>query len=399
MSEQTHRLTERISTVCRLTARDVEYLSAYHQPHVKVVPIGQPGQYRLTPAGYVGTIAAPDCRLILRPKLDRANLFLLLDPDQEWEETPAVFGHGSEEILDFLTIRFLALLQKRLSRGLRLGYVERREISPVLRGKLLVREQLRTTLGAPHCFHCQTEELTSEASWNRAVKTTLELLQDSELIDSALRTEIRKYADHLAQIKPLPVVAVRDPNTFRTAPVEYEPILNLCRTLISGLVPQQAGLTAACGSFLLNLEQVFESYVIRGIQRNWGGHGRCHLAVQQSFRVDRPTPGQPPIRFRPDLTIFGFDRPVQVLDAKWKRLYGAVANSKDFYQILAYCTGLGVRRAIIVYPGSVTRSWRYFLKEAAITVELCRLRIQGPRNACQRSLERLRRSVTDALPL
>ena len=81
-----------------------------------------------------------------------------------------------------------------------------------------------------------------------------------------------------------------------------------------------------------------------------------------------------------------------VVDAKWKRPAGAPAAA-DLYQMLAYCTGLGVGRAVLVYPGRRDGVRRYALRNAGICVEMRTLRVVGDAAACRRSLGRLGRGL------
>src|SRR5690348_2551335 len=73
-------LRERTPAECRLAAEDVAFLLAQHRTHLELMPAQRRGRYRLTPGGYVGTITAPTCRLVIRPKIPLDNLFYLLDP-------------------------------------------------------------------------------------------------------------------------------------------------------------------------------------------------------------------------------------------------------------------------------------------------------------------------------
>src|SRR5690348_12356458 len=100
------RLTERVPRVVRLRRADADFLLARHRGHVEVVPTGRPGRYRLTALGFAGVIAAPSCRLALRPKLPAVNLFHLLDP---LAPPPAAADHAApvdgDRLLDLLAGR------------------------------------------------------------------------------------------------------------------------------------------------------------------------------------------------------------------------------------------------------------------------------------------------------
>ncbi|HZT81251.1 MAG TPA: hypothetical protein VFA26_13560, partial [Gemmataceae bacterium] len=111
---RTHVLTEWASAVCRLAPDDVDFLLAHHRHHVELLPAGRRGRYLLTPRGHVGTIVAPTCRLVLRPKLPAASLLYFLDPDapppaaEDWATT-----RPGAEALDLLAGRLAQLLAER----------------------------------------------------------------------------------------------------------------------------------------------------------------------------------------------------------------------------------------------------------------------------------------------
>ena len=61
----------------------------------------------------------------------------------------------------------------------------------------------------------------------------------------------------------------------------------------------------------------------------------------------------------------------------------------DLYQMLAYCTALGVGRAALVYPGRRDGVRVFPLHNAPIRVEMYTLRVVGEPARCLRSLKRL----------
>src|SRR5215210_3542032 len=82
MSEpRTLRLTEYRPREARLRRADVDALLAHPRRPVEVVPTRQPRRYRLTAQGFAGVLHTPNLRIVLRPKIPAANLYLLLDPD------------------------------------------------------------------------------------------------------------------------------------------------------------------------------------------------------------------------------------------------------------------------------------------------------------------------------
>src|SRR5262245_51669018 len=102
----TTQLRERVTTESRLSLEDAAFLLARHRAHVEVAATARHGRYRLTPLGHVGTIVAPNCRLVIRPKIPLANLAYLLDPTSPLptaeDRVTATLG---DNLLDFLAAR------------------------------------------------------------------------------------------------------------------------------------------------------------------------------------------------------------------------------------------------------------------------------------------------------
>src|SRR5437763_1111995 len=128
-------LTERVPHVCRLAPADVEFLLRHYRGRVEVVPAGR-RRYRLTSAGYAGTLVAPTCRLVIRPKVPLDNLFALLDPAAP---LPSADDHVTPvpgaEALEFLAARLAQWMRERAAAGLHRAYAEHAEQGPFLQGR------------------------------------------------------------------------------------------------------------------------------------------------------------------------------------------------------------------------------------------------------------------------
>lgn len=359
-------LTERVARLCRLRPADRDYLLTYHGHQIDVMPTGQPGHYRLTPGGWVGVIQAPYSRFRLRPKLAVRHLFHMLDPTQPLPPAGPLAG---TEVLDFLTARFVQLLRARVQAGLRRGYVERSGPTRFLQGSLdLPAQLLRPRLGND-LFHCRHDEFTLNIPSNRIPFTIGERLAENILVAAPLRTELRQLLCSFEEVKlyDLTVEPWPEPDAA------YNALFDLCRML--------ARASTNLPSFLLPMDRVFERYVCEGWRRLAPSGQR--VLLQPTYRF-APEDAGPDIVLRPDAVILRQDEPQRVVDAKWKR---AALPGADLQQMLAYCQALGVRQGTLVYPGRRERIWRYRFGD--VLVEVCRVRVVGSPEECQRSLERL----------
>lgn len=387
-------LRERTPLECRLAAEDAAFLLARYRTHVELLPAGRRGRYRLTPAGYVGTITAPTCRLVIRPKLPLPNLFCLLDPaaPPPVTEDKATAVPGAEA-LNFLAGRLAQLLSERAAAGLHRAYAERGAEGPFLQGRLDVPAQFRSPPGRKDLLHSRYEEFTADVPCNQVPRATAELVLRSPLLAEEVRAAVVRAAEPFAGVGPVAL----GPDAFDAAAPDrltepYRPLLDLCRLLADSLSPTTHAGALACPAFLLDMERVFEAYVSRGILAAGAASGGCRVEAQPLYRMGRPARGGPGLSMRPDLVVCDGERALLVADVKWKRLAKALLPP-DLYQVVAYATALGAPRAVLIYPGRRDRAWTYGLPRAPLDVVLHTLRVVGPRERCLRSLGRLGRRL------
>jgi 5-methylcytosine-specific restriction enzyme subunit McrC len=388
-SLRTLALTEWRPRDCRLTPADVEFLLAEHRPHLELLPTGRRGRYRLTPGGYAGVIVAPHCRLVIRPKVPLQSLFYLLDP---LAPLPLVEDHTTADpgtaALAFLAARLAQLVEQRAAAGLQRGYAERTEQGPFLQGRLDLPAQVA---GGPRkdLLHCRYEDFSVDIPCNQVLRATLELLLRSPLVTGGVRGLLRQALRHFEAVRSVPL----GPDSFTVEPGQlvegYRPLFELCKLLVESLTPGEVAGPTACPGFLLDMERVFERYLTEGVVQAFAGAEGHTVAVQPLYLVNEPVPGQPDVRMRPDVLILRGGRPRLVVDAKWKRLRDGPLVTADVYQMLAYCAGLGVDRAVLVYPGRRDRVWGYTLARAPVAIEVRTLRVVGDGEKCARSLRRL----------
>jgi 5-methylcytosine-specific restriction enzyme subunit McrC len=391
ITPRTIRLTERVATICRLAPDDVDYLLAAHRSHVEVTPTRRRHRYCLTPTGHVGTLVTPTCRLILRPKIPIENLFYLLDPSGPMSVfDDATTPTAGPEILDFLAARLAQLLTQRAAAGLHRAYMERATHGPFLQGRLDVPAQLRNPGGRKDRVHCRHEEFTADVPCNQVPRASAECVLRSPLLGETVRAQLRCALAPYSEVHAAPL----DRESFRSAAPDrlteaYRPLIDLCRLLADSLHPGETAGSVTGPAFLLNMERVFEQYVTGSIVRACPADGPYAVLVQRPYRVNPSLAEQPDLEMRPDLTIECDGRPLLVLDAKWKRLGRSPLVTEDVYQVLAYSTALGAKRAILVYPGRRSRIWKYPLEQAQLVVEVRTLRVLGSRAACVCSLQRM----------
>jgi 5-methylcytosine-specific restriction endonuclease McrBC regulatory subunit McrC len=139
------------------------------------------------------------------------------------------------------------------------------------------------------------------------------------------------------------------------------------------------------------MERIFERYVTGTVQEPLSGG--YSVEVQPNYTVTPPATGQPDLSIRPDVVVRNVERPVLVVDAKWKRSRGSPLIVEDVYQVLAYLTSLGVQTGMLIYPDRRDRHWEYPLVHAGKRLLIRTTRITGTREDCNRSRRRLQRAL------
>src|SRR4051812_39548670 len=305
-------LTERVPHVCRLRSQDIDFLLSRHRTHLELLPTGQRRRYRLTSTGHVGVIVAPTCRLVIRPKIPLSNLFFLLDPVVPLStEADAITPGSGTEVLDFLAGQFAGQLMQRTAAGLHRAYRERDSQGPFLQGRLDLAAQLRETPARKDQLHSLYEDFTADVPCNQVLRATAEGLLGSALVSERVRAALRGALQGFEGISPLPPTPeVWNALARELVPVDYGPLLDLCRLLAEGLAPGEAAGTTPTPAFLLDMERVFERFLTRGVLEAFATSRRYSVSVQTAHTLAGPEAGQPEVIMRPDLTIDRAGRPV-----------------------------------------------------------------------------------------
>lgn len=144
---------------------------------------------------------------------------------------------------------------------------------------------------------------------------------------------------------------------------DYRPLHRLCRLFLEGASLSEDSGTFGFDAFLLDMNRLFEAFVTRALQERLPFPLVLH--AQSVIRLDRA--GE--VTMRPDLVLRRADRVVVVADCKYKRLAPGAHRHHDLYQVLAYCTALGVPAGLLVYPRHLVPIERVVaIRKAKITI-------------------------------
>jgi len=369
----------------RLGSRAVESLEEINAKHGdKLFTFGR---RHLRTHQYVGLVQTPEVSLQILPKIhDRVGLegsqrtddlgYLLLMLRLAGAVDLQQMGAADIQKLkgSFLEIwswHFARLLHRLLKRQFRRGYVEVEERTGFIRGKLLIGSMQTGCEVLSGRYPCRYEVFTPDQLLNQTLKYCNGLLlreTRSQQTARLLRANEALLGDVQHRIVTLQDVERIHLNRLNR---DYEPILILCRLLLSqstldvraGCIRQQA--------FVFDMNRLFESG-IAGLLR------RLKPALKIAGSALRSVENQVPLgklfdqyQMRVDVMLEGEDNRRVLLDTKYKSLQGRPTPSQsDLYQMHAYTTASDERydTVILLYPGM--RSTARCYRSDAATVHL-----------------------------
>lgn len=328
----------------RLGDEDVRYLQQHFSKVIRVRPTSTRGRWRIETRAVVGTIVAPGVELRIRPKCGTKNLFAMLSHAHGLAKLRPELVHQAEDedLRELLVLIFVQHVEALVRTGLRRGYVEESARLGVLRGRLLLDEQLRTPPGRSTTLACRYEDYTADLPLNQVIAYTLSQigLTGAQGLDQRLRKLRVSFAGLTPRrFRPIDL----DQFVYDRLNAHYEVIHGICRLILEARGAEDGPGTLPMGSFLVNMDALFQSFMAKWLETNLPPPWRVQAQGKESLD------GRGRFRMYPDLLLYHGPTRRLVADTKYK-LHRGDPSSADLYQALAYCRALKLRTAVLVYP-------------------------------------------------
>ncbi|MGV9954469.1 McrC family protein [Streptomyces cellulosae] len=313
-----------------------------------------PGRWSLRAGSKVGavTVTVPGhgdpLTLRIVPKVPISRLFFLLgyslDPAGVWRDGEVDVAEH-RDLLPALAHAVERQADRSLRQGLLQGYRVTEETSPVVRGRIREAEQIRRRFGATPPVEVVYDEFTTDIAENRILRAAVERLLRLPGVPREVRRRLLHQRARLADVtvlvrgRPLPEWR---PNRLNA---RYQHALHLARAVLEDASPEHVPGGLRVEGFLFDMNRIFEDFVTVALREALRGSG--HVArFQDPLHLDEART----VRMKPDLVLYGPDRaPCAVADAKYKAVRPGGYPDADLYQVLAYCTALGLDEGHLVY--------------------------------------------------
>lgn len=341
-----------------------------------------PGRWLLRAGSRVGTVSLGQAGIepvILRitPKVPVARLFFLLgyslDPRGAWRDGQVEVGEHPD-LLPALAHAVERQTDRALRRGLLQGYRPTEETALVVRGRIREADQLRRRFGATPPVEVVYDEFTADIAENRILRAAVERLLRLPGVPREVRRRLLHQRARLADAAPLVrgrPLPVWHPSRLNA---RYHHALRLARAVLEGASAEHAPGGLRIDGFLVDMNRLFEDFTTVALREALRGTGLT-ARLQDPHHLDEAAA----VRMRPDFVAYGpRGAPVAVADAKYKAEKRGGYPDADLYQMLAYCTALGLPEGHLVYARGNASHTSHRVRHAGIVVHQHALDLDQP---------------------
>lgn len=333
---------------------------------VTVTPTLEPGWYDIAAARKVGAVMVGERQIIVRPKITDLNRLLFLIG---YANDPAIWRDEhvdlavDDELLPGLAEAFSRLASRAVEQGLLQGYRTISDTLPVLRGRLLAGEQMTRLYGLPVPVAVEYDDFTVDVAENQLLLLAALRLLTVPRISEVARRRLQRLRRALADVSVLSRGAALpnwQPTRLNT---RYHPALRLTQIVLAARSFEHHAGDVRVSGYMFDMWRIFEDFVTVALGEALAAIGwRCQ--TQAALHLDE----QHQVPMRPDLLCCRDGVPVAVADAKYKAERPEGFPNADLYQLLAYCTVLGLREGHLVYAKGNEPVSVHTVQRAGVTI-------------------------------
>lgn len=259
-------------------------------------------------------------------------------------------------LLDVFIFHFCDELQHQLIQGKVREYVSHESNLPVIRGRLLLDEQVKVNLVNKERLYCRFDELSEDVLLNKILRFTLKLLLPlcrSNLARQRV-SDLFMAFDKISD-KAINVDSFQQLNLNRNN-MRYSSLIEQCRLFVQGLNPDVLAGGAKAYSLLFDMNRLFEAWVASTIRKPANALGlRLKEQGPRKYLAYRTDAERDVFQMKPDIALLNPESELVFIgDAKWKLLNAeeiklGVAQA-DLYQLIAYANRYTIKKVSIYYP-------------------------------------------------
>jgi 5-methylcytosine-specific restriction enzyme subunit McrC len=325
-----------------------------------------PGLWQVGPAGKVGAAMIGDLEVHITPKVDIALLLFLVGYSQHgaaWRPEAVPVAEAAD-LVAAVAQALWRQTERATHQGLLPGYIVVEESSLVLRGRLRESEQLHRHHGLPLPLEIRHDEFTVDIPENQILRTACERMLSVPRVDAQSQHMLRRLLRDFADVTPLSRGDQVPAWQATRLNARYHTALRLAELVLRATSVEHERGGVAVNGFLLDMPKLFEDFVTVALREAivpvYGGR----VADQDRSHFDEAEQ----VLLRPDIVWKIRGSAVAVIDAKYKAEKPAGYPNADLYQLLAYCTVLGLDRGHLIYAKGNEQPARHIVRHSGIEI-------------------------------
>ena len=363
--------------------------------HVTVAPLAG-GSYELRARHKVGVLRYGDLEVRIVPKVKVGRLLYLAsyhDDPESWRQVDTLLDEATDP-LSAIAQALIFHSRLALSPTPLQGYVTHESAERRVRGRVLFDRQLSRRAGALLPVELRYDEYELGIAENRVLKAALTTIERF-VADPGLQSQLRHLRSQLDGVVSWPAGHRIPEFVFTRLNQRYKPALALARLVLERRSLEYPEARRTGTAFLFNMNRVFEAYLEKALERElerFGGRVESQFATH----LDESRT----LRMKPDITWWQRGMCRAVFDAKYKRTSNSEYPNADAYQMLAYCTRLGLDRGYLVYadldgtaPSATT------VRNAGIEIVATSVDLSGSIADLERTVSNIAQSALDGCGL
>lgn len=307
---------------------------------------------------------------------------------------------------------FMGLYVRRLTVEWRRGNIrhyQRLDANrPCLKGKLLLAEDLRRNATRRDRFYTRADVHVCDVTLSQVLRAALQICRRFAAAERTRRSALELLGE-FEDVSPREFTAQQLANIqVDRLNARFGPLLALAKLLLSGRVPERAGVGADVYCLLFDMNVVFEGFVGQLVRRACASLG-LHAHLQISGRHLLLRQGRGRFGLRPDIGVSAGGQWLCLVDTKWKRLDASKpcegVSQADMYQMYAYGKEYDCPRVVVLYPAmgqwpAVVASYKHPpAGETERAIDVCTIDIRLDEPVGQRTcLAQLRSLLSPSVP-
>ncbi|MAS56860.1 MAG: restriction endonuclease [Pimelobacter sp.] len=313
----------------------------------------------------VGVARVGDLQVSIRPKIAIDRLVFLMGYATKptfWRNHSVLLDVASE-LPEALAHAFTRLASKAIEQGLLQGYKTVDESLAVVRGRIRVRDQISRHYGVGLPLEVTYDDFTTDIAENQILLAAATRLLHMPGITKPVRHSLQRLRLQMTGVSVLQRGAVLPTWVPSRLNARYQAPLHLAELILAGDSFEQRVGDLQVSGFVFDMWKLYEDFVSIALREALAPYGGT-AALQHRMHLDVARN----VEMRPDFLWTGRDGHRIVVDAKYKAERPAGFPQADLYQLLAYCTVLGLPEGHLVYAKGNEADVAHEIQGAGVTV-------------------------------